>query len=138
MSVLVTGGAAGIGAAISEVFVQAAYALAVTDIDGEAAQAKAKDLGALGARLDVLDRESIRSAAERRERELGSLHAWMSNVGVSTMGRFTERIRVARDSGGHAELSAVYAGSLYKIPRGQDVLFDGLPRSSLACWVRRD
>jgi NAD(P)-dependent dehydrogenase (short-subunit alcohol dehydrogenase family) len=90
LSVLVTGGAAGIGAAISEAFAKAGYALAITDIDEEAAQAKAKELGAFGLQLDVLDRESIRSAAERTERELGPLHVWVSNAGVSTMGRFTD------------------------------------------------
>ena len=67
-----------------------ATVLAVTDVDEEAAQAKARELGALGLRLDVLDSESIRSAAEAAERELGPLHAWISNAGVSTMGRFTE------------------------------------------------
>lgn len=90
MSVLVTGAAAGIGAAISEAFVKAGHSVAVTDVDEAAARAKAKELGALGLRLDVLDRESIRSAAEATERELGPLHAWISNAGVSTMGRFTE------------------------------------------------
>lgn len=90
MSVLVTGGAAGIGAAISKAFAEAGYRLAVTDVDGAAAQAKAKELGAIGLRLDVLDRDSIRSAAETAERELGPLDVWVSNAGVSTMGRFTE------------------------------------------------
>jgi NAD(P)-dependent dehydrogenase (short-subunit alcohol dehydrogenase family) len=47
--------------------------MAVTDVDGEAAHAKAEELHALGLRLDVLDRESVRSAAETTERELGSL-----------------------------------------------------------------
>lgn len=59
-------------------------------VTGEAAQAKAGELHTLGLRLDVLDRESIKSAAETTERELGPLQAWISNAGVSTMARFTE------------------------------------------------
>lgn len=90
MSVLITGAATGIGAAISAAFVKAGYAVAVTDIDEEAARAKARELKALGLRLDVVDGESIRRAAETVEEELGSLEAWISNAGVSTMAPFTE------------------------------------------------
>ena len=90
MSVLITGAAAGIGAAISGAFTKAGHAVAVTDIDGEAARAKAEELHALGLQLDVLDSESIRSAAETTEQELGPLQVWISNAGVSSMARFTE------------------------------------------------
>ena len=90
MSVLVTGAGTGIGAAISAAFAKAGYAVAVTDIDEEAAKATARELKTLGLRLDVVDRESIRQAAETAERELGPLEVWISNAGVSTMAPFTE------------------------------------------------
>jgi meso-butanediol dehydrogenase / (S,S)-butanediol dehydrogenase / diacetyl reductase len=90
LSVLVTGAASGIGAAISAAFVAAGHAVAVTDIDEEAAQVKAGELGALAARLDVLDVNSITTAADAAERELGPLDIWISNAGVSTMARFTD------------------------------------------------
>lgn len=90
MSVLVTGAATGIGAAISEAFVKAGYSVAVTDIDQAAAKAKAEELNTLGLWLDVVDRESIGSAAETAEKELGPLDVWVSNAGVSTMAPFTE------------------------------------------------
>jgi len=90
LSVLVTGAGTGIGAAISAAFAKAGYAVAVTDIDEEAAKATARELKTLGLRLDVVDRESIRQAAETAERELGPLEVWISNAGVSTMAPFTE------------------------------------------------
>jgi NAD(P)-dependent dehydrogenase (short-subunit alcohol dehydrogenase family) len=90
VSVLITGAAAGIGAAISGAFAKAGRAVAVTDVDEKAARAKAEELKTLGLQLDVLDRDSIRSAAETTEKELGPLEAWISNAGVSTMARFTE------------------------------------------------
>jgi meso-butanediol dehydrogenase/(S,S)-butanediol dehydrogenase/diacetyl reductase len=90
LSVLVTGAAAGIGAAIAEAFAKAGHAVAVTDLDQEAARATAARLDALALRLDVLDPDSIRSAAETAEQRLGPLEAWVSNAGVSSMGRFTE------------------------------------------------
>ncbi len=90
MSVLVTGAATGIGAAISAAFVKAGYSVAVTDIDEEAAKTKAGELKALGLRLDVVDCESISRAAETTERELGPLEVWISNAGVSSMATFTE------------------------------------------------
>ena len=64
----ITGAATGIGAAISEAFAKAGYAVAVTDIDEEAATAKAGELKALGLRLDVVDCESI-SACRRNDGE---------------------------------------------------------------------
>ena len=90
MSVLITGAAAGIGAAIATAFSEAGYAVAVTDVDEEVARATAARLDALALRLDVLDAASIGAAAETAEQRLGPLEAWVSNAGISTMGRFTE------------------------------------------------
>lgn len=90
MSVLVTGAATGIGAAISEAFAREGYAVAVTDINSAAATAKAGELKTLGLKLDVVDCESISAAADTAEKELGPLEVWISNAGVSTMAPFTE------------------------------------------------
>lgn len=90
MSVLITGAASGIGAAIASAFAEAGHAVAVTDVDEDAAKATAARLDALGLHLDVLDTESISRAAEAAEQRLGPLGAWVSNAGISTMGRFTE------------------------------------------------
>ena len=90
MSVLITGAASGIGAAIATAFSEAGYDVAVTDVDEEAARTTAARLDALVLRLDVLDAASIAAAAETAEQRLGPLEAWVSNAGISTMGRFTE------------------------------------------------
>jgi meso-butanediol dehydrogenase / (S,S)-butanediol dehydrogenase / diacetyl reductase len=90
VSVLITGAASGIGAAIASAFAKAGHSVAVTDVDEDAAKTTAARLDALGLHLDVLDMESIRRAAEATEQRLGPLAAWVSNAGISTMGRFTE------------------------------------------------
>ncbi len=90
MSALITGAATGIGAAIAEALVQAGHKVAVTDVDEIAARAKAEAVGALGVGLDVLDRGSIKQAADTTERELGPLDVWVSNAGVSSMAAFVD------------------------------------------------
>jgi meso-butanediol dehydrogenase / (S,S)-butanediol dehydrogenase / diacetyl reductase len=90
MSVLVTGAATGIGGAIATAIAQAGYAVAVTDLDGQAARRKADELGGFGTQLDVTDRASIQAAAALTETELGPLEAWVSNAGISTMAPFLD------------------------------------------------
>jgi meso-butanediol dehydrogenase/(S,S)-butanediol dehydrogenase/diacetyl reductase len=88
--VLVTGGGAGIGAAICRTLARRGWQVAVTDIDEGAARAVAAEIGGLGLRLDVTDRASIAAAADEAEARLGPLTAWVSNAGVSTMRRFVD------------------------------------------------
>jgi meso-butanediol dehydrogenase / (S,S)-butanediol dehydrogenase / diacetyl reductase len=90
MSVLVTGSARGIGAAIAAEFSAAGELVAVADLDEAAARQHASQIKGLGLAIDVTNRASIERAAAAAERELGPITVWVSNAGVSTMEKFLD------------------------------------------------
>jgi NAD(P)-dependent dehydrogenase (short-subunit alcohol dehydrogenase family) len=91
MSALVTGAGTGIGAAIARELAARGHAVAVTDIDLDAAEAVAAQLHeAVAVRLDVTDRSSIEAACREAVERLGPVEAWISNAGVSTMAPFVD------------------------------------------------
>lgn len=90
MSVLVTGSARGIGAAIAAEFAAAGERVAVADLDESAAKQHAARINGIALSIDVTDRSSIEKAAATAERELGPIAVWVSNAGVSTMASFLD------------------------------------------------
>lgn len=90
--VAVTGGANGIGRAIAEHFARAGARVAIGDIDGEAAQRAASELGreAIGAPLDVGDEASYAAFLDAAEKAHGHLGVLINNAGVDWMGPFDE------------------------------------------------
>lgn len=88
--VLVTGGGAGIGAAICRTLAERGWRVAVADIDADAAARVATAVGGVGLSIDVTDAASIAAAATRAEAALGPIDAWVSNAGVSSMARFVD------------------------------------------------
>ena len=65
-SAVVTGAARGIGRGIAELLVTQGYAVVVTDVDGEAVQATAREIGAVaGLAHDVRDPQAHRTVAWR-------------------------------------------------------------------------
>lgn len=88
-SAVVTGSARGIGRAIAVELVARGYDVLVTDVDGAAAQATAREIGArLGLALDVRDPSANREIAERA-REIAPVGAWVCNAGVGIDGDLT-------------------------------------------------
>ncbi len=92
---LVTGGAVGIGRAIGAALTGHGVRVVVADIDQEAAERTAAELGgdASALRMDVSSGESVRDGF-RRATEWGRLDYLVANAGVSTMSRaidLTER-----------------------------------------------
>jgi NAD(P)-dependent dehydrogenase (short-subunit alcohol dehydrogenase family) len=92
---LVTGAAAGIGAAIARGFARSGAALALCDRDAGALAAVARELEAGGARVladvfDVRHGEAARRFVERAATELGSIDVLVNNAGGTFAAPFLE------------------------------------------------
>ena len=82
--VLITGAGRGIGAATAQAAASAGYDVAVTDIDGEAARAVAKQLPnrAIGLEHDVRDEQGWATLFNEVERRLGPVDILVNNAGM--------------------------------------------------------
>ncbi|GBC81824.1 Dihydroanticapsin 7-dehydrogenase [bacterium HR10] len=118
---LVTGGASGIGRAVVERFVAEGAAVALSDLDGEAARALVEELRARGAQVTaVIGDVSELHDAERMVAEavafLGGLDILINNAGIETIGSVT----TARDEEWERQiavnLNGVYRMSRFAIP----------------------
>jgi NAD(P)-dependent dehydrogenase (short-subunit alcohol dehydrogenase family) len=89
---VMTGAAGAIGFATARVFAAAGAAVALLDIDGTAAQAKARAIGggALGIGCDVTDVASVRAAFDAVAGAFGGVDIVISNAGAAWQGRIGE------------------------------------------------
>lgn len=90
LSCVVTGGARGIGRAIGARMVRRGYAVVLTDVDGEAVERAADEIGAVaGLAHDVRSEPAHREAAACAAGH-GVLRAWFNNAGVGHDGRLAD------------------------------------------------
>lgn len=92
---VVTGGATGIGAAISSTLAADGFAVVVTDIHLDAARSHAASLdatkgSACALRLDVAGPSSIEAAFDGIERTYGRCDVLVNNAGIATVASFLE------------------------------------------------
>jgi len=92
---LVTGGASGIGRAIVRRLVADGAAVAIADIQDEAASALATEVGAGGARAlalhaDVTSAASVAEAVRRARESLGPIHVLVNCAGVADFTPFAD------------------------------------------------
>ncbi len=80
--VAITGGANGIGRALSEGFATRGARVAIGDLDGAGAAALAETLQGFGARLDVASEHGMSQFLAKTERALGPVDIVVSNAGV--------------------------------------------------------
>jgi NAD(P)-dependent dehydrogenase (short-subunit alcohol dehydrogenase family) len=80
--VVVTGAGGGIGAALAHHFASTGAEVIVSDIDPDAAQAVASDIGALAVPADAANEDDTRRLIETAWDELGGLDLFCSNAGV--------------------------------------------------------
>ncbi|WP_406150454.1 SDR family NAD(P)-dependent oxidoreductase [Streptomyces sp. NBC_01012] len=81
LSALVTGGASGIGAAVTALLLARGARVAVLDREPQGAPD-----GALALEADVTDDDAVREAVGRAAAELGGLHTLVSNAGIGSIG----------------------------------------------------
>ncbi|MGM4986303.1 MULTISPECIES: SDR family NAD(P)-dependent oxidoreductase [Rhizobium] len=86
-SVVVTGGASGIGAAITRTFHAEGARVTIVDLDAGRAAALAGELGdnAFSGGIDVRDRGSVQAAMDAVISQQGGIDILCANAGVSTM-----------------------------------------------------
>lgn len=82
--IVITGGANGIGLALARRFKQdGAKHITVADLDGDKAQAVAKELGGLGLKCDVSREEDIKDVVAMTEKTAGAIDLFCSNAGIA-------------------------------------------------------
>jgi rhamnose utilization protein RhaD (predicted bifunctional aldolase and dehydrogenase)/NAD(P)-dependent dehydrogenase (short-subunit alcohol dehydrogenase family) len=89
---VVTGAAGAIGFATAKAFAAAGAEVALLDLDGKAAQDKAKTIGgaAIGLACDVTDDASVRAAFDGIVEAFGGVDIVVSNAGAAWQGRIGE------------------------------------------------
>lgn len=81
---VVTGAGRGLGRQIAELLVKREYQVLITDVDGDAAEAAAAELGerAQSMVVDVRDEAAVLAARDRVVEWAGRLDVWVNNAGV--------------------------------------------------------
>jgi NAD(P)-dependent dehydrogenase (short-subunit alcohol dehydrogenase family) len=80
---IVTGGARGIGLAITERFVASGAKVAIWDVDSGAAEDAAKLLHQTGIQVDVTDEASVNEALRRSEAAIGPVDILVTSAGIT-------------------------------------------------------
>lgn len=85
--IVVTGGAAGIGAALCRRFAaEGARGVVVADRDAEGAQQVAKEISGLAVEADVASEAEVIRLVDRTNEHYGPIDLFCSNAGIATMG----------------------------------------------------
>ena len=90
-SALVTGGASGLGAATARALAKAGAKVAVLDVNAEAAQAIAKEIGGLAVKCDVADAQSAESAVAAAKAAHGAARVLVNCAGIGPAQRIVGR-----------------------------------------------
>ena len=86
---IITGGANGIGRAITEVFVEEGARVVIADLDAEAGVGLVGELGEATSfvHTDVADADSVQAAIDHAQERFGALHVMVNNAGISGSSR---------------------------------------------------
>jgi NAD(P)-dependent dehydrogenase (short-subunit alcohol dehydrogenase family) len=87
---VVTGGASGIGLGIARQLIGEGMRVVIADIEQDALQQTAAEIGAVGIRTDVSDLDSVQALARSATERFGAVHLVCNNAGVGPMGRIAD------------------------------------------------
>ena len=98
LTVVVTGGAAGIGRALAQRFHRdGAKAVVVADIDGAGAEAVARSVGGAGFACDVARADDVARLIDETEQRFGPIGLYCSNAGIFGMPDAPNNVAAAPD-----------------------------------------
>jgi len=90
-SALVTGGASGLGAATARALARAGAKVAVLDVNADAAQSIAKEIGGLAVKCDVADAKSAEAAVAEAKAAHGAARVLINCAGIGPAQRIVGR-----------------------------------------------
>jgi NADP-dependent 3-hydroxy acid dehydrogenase YdfG len=121
----ITGAARGIGKATAQALLAKGMRVAIGDLDLEAAEQTAAELGpsAIAAPLDVTDRDSFAAFLDRAEEQMGPIDVLVNNAGIMQIGRFIDEddltARRMVDINLHGVILGMKLGLNRMLPRGR-------------------
>jgi len=107
---IVTGGGSGIGRAACRRMAEEGARVAVFDVNGEAADAVAAEIGGIGRAVDVGDVDAVRDAVDDVAAQLGGLSIIYNNAGTSAFNRLHELDLAEWERVLRVNLTGVWAG----------------------------
>jgi NAD(P)-dependent dehydrogenase (short-subunit alcohol dehydrogenase family) len=87
---VVTGGASGLGRGMAEELLAQGMRVVIADIETDALQRTAEQIGAIGIRTDVSDFGSVQALAEQVRARFGTAHVVCNNAGIGSIGRIAD------------------------------------------------
>jgi NAD(P)-dependent dehydrogenase (short-subunit alcohol dehydrogenase family) len=117
--VVITGAARGIGAATARAVAREGARLALGDLDGDLAEAVAKEVGgqAIGRKLDVTDHAGFAAFLDDVEAELGPIDVLTNNAGIMPVTEFADEDAASIARQLDINLHAVIFGSQQAVQR---------------------
>jgi len=117
--VAITGGARGIGLATATALASCGARVAIGDLDADAAQTAAQQIGAgaIGLSLDVTQRSSFEAFLDRVEDALGTLEVLVNNAGIQHVGLFADESDASTAAQVAVNLGGVMTGTKLALAR---------------------
>jgi meso-butanediol dehydrogenase/(S,S)-butanediol dehydrogenase/diacetyl reductase len=112
----ITGGGSGIGRATARLMAEQGARVAVSDLDGEAAEKVAAEIGGHGIAVDVTDADRLADAVARAAEEMGGLSIMFNNAGGGLMANVHEYTPDQVDQVIRLNLLGVFNGFRAAIP----------------------
>jgi len=113
---VVTGGASGIGRATCRRMTEEGARVAVLDVEGDAAEAVAKEIGGVAYAVDVSDPDGLKDAVDAAAREFGGLSVMYNNAGTAAFNRMHEYDPAEWERVLRVNLTGVWAGFRAAVP----------------------